>query len=496
MAQALEAIEAQGRYVPPPIDALPVIESLPYTRIYKETQKIVDSYTEWAQRDWPAHIKAARLNHHQHMATREGPPEERVPLAFPHGFMDEAARMDLLSIDLPEEYGGMGLTPLQKVILSEALARVDTGGQLKITVHGSLSGGALALLGTKAQKQQYLPGMASGEIYGFFGLTEPGVGSDATNLQCKAEKVEGGWKLNGRKQFITSANGTVGEQGRPGVMIGFMRTGQPGKEGITAFLVPMRPNDPRAQVTPMPMHGQHLSHVNDIVFDDYIIPEDSILGGPGELNNGWLAGQRILSHSRNWIAAQGTGTAMHAYDEAVKYAFEREMFGEHQSDLPLNKRELAHMKREIDIARLLLRKAAWEEQEGTKYAHIYASLAKLYAGLVAKGEPHEAQLIHGGMGYSAETEIGYIATDGEVIDIYEGGRHVQINLILDHLIADRKMLERGELVEERREAEKMLQAIWPRNDHQIQPIEELPTAEETILQIERWEIGRKPRLAA
>jgi alkylation response protein AidB-like acyl-CoA dehydrogenase len=168
---------------------------------------------------------------------------------------------------------------------------------------------------------------------------------------------------------------------------------------------------------------------------------------------------------------------MHAYEEGVKYVKDRYMRGENDYlvNLPMMVRNLDHMKREIDIARLLVKKAAWAKEKNYDKAFIWASLAKLIAGEVSFLESHEAQLYNGSMGYTMESEIGYIATDAEVIRIYEGAREVQIKILSQYL------------------TEKQLLLAWPIAAHPITPIESLPTAEEVMAEIESWVIkSRKP----
>lgn len=442
------------------------IATLPYSQENDVLQEMRSTAREWAKDIMPSYVKEARLNFHQHMASRES--DVKIPLIFPRQFMLDAAKQNLLGMVIPEEYGGSNLSPLEQVVVMEELSAVDAGLALKILVQNSLTAYPIEKFGTEVQKEKYLRDMAEGKTIACFGLSEPGAGSDAMNIQCKAEHIEGvGWKINGTKTWSTSANGAD-------IMVLAARTGKPesGRDGISTFIVPLDRSKEGLNISTIPKHGQHGSQYCEVTYTNYIIPDDALLGIK---NQGENVLKETLNLSRFWIAVQGTGVAMHGYEEAVKYVKERYMQGENDYlvNLPMMIRNLDHMKREIDIARLLVKKAAWAKEKKDKYAFLWSSLAKLIAGEVSFLDTHEAELYSGSMGYTMEREIGYIATDAEVIRIYEGPREVQIRILKKYFDNEQ------------------LRLAWPIADHPIRPIESLPTAEEVMAEIESWVIERR-----
>jgi hypothetical protein len=432
------------------------IATLPYAQENFQITTTRNSVRDWAKKVMPDYVKAARLNFHQHMASRES--DVKVPLKFPHQFMKDAGERGLLGIVTYE------MPPLEQVAAIEALAAEDAGLALKILVQNTLTAFPIKKYGTESQKEKYLGPMAKGDLIGAFALSEPNHGSDAMSLECKMEKVDGGWKITGDKIWSTSANAAD-------IMVLAARTGK-GKDDITTFIVPLDKNKKGLEINTIAKHGQHSSQFCEVKFRDYFVP-DSAEPVLGEVNKGKDVLKDTLNLSRWWIAGQGTGVALHAYEEAVKYANGRDMFGGKEVDQPLMVRNLEHMKREIDIARLLVRKAAYAYEKGDPYAFVWSSLAKVIAGELAFLVSHDAELICGAMGYTMDMEPGYIATDGEVIRIYEGAREMQVDLLLKYL------------------TEEQLQLLWPRADHPIKPIEELPTAEEVINKVESWKIKRR-----
>jgi len=370
-----------------------------------------------------------------------------------------------LLLVIPEKFGGFDLTPLGQVAVFEPIAKTDAALSLLILIQNTLAARPIVEFGTSAQKDKYLRLMAEGKLIGCIGLSEPGVGSDLMNLTCKAEKVDGGWKINGEKLWISSAK-------RSDIIDLAARTGTPesGARGISLFIAPLDHTSPNLKIKTVAKHGQHASQFCSVVFTDYFIPDDALLG---ELNEGQKVLRDTLNLSRVWIAAQGTGIALHAYELAIQHVNQREMFGKKLVDLPLMARNLDHAKREIDIARLLVRKAAWAEQTNEKYAHVWSALAKVVASEVAFLVSHDSALFHGAMGYTMETEIGYVASDAEVLRTYEGSRETLTELALKYL------------------TEEQLQLVWPRADHPIKPIGDLPTAEKVIRTVEGWEIKKR-----
>jgi acyl-CoA dehydrogenase len=352
---------------------------------------------------------------------------KRDPHHYPRELMEKCAEIGLLGLEIPEEYGGNAVPPVQQVAVMEELARGDGGLGLAILVQNSLTAFPITKFGTEEQRARYLPRMARGEVIACFGLTEPNTGSDAKAIRCKAtwDDAKRGWIINGAKRFITSASAAT-------VMVLAARTGRPETRGrgISVLLAEIGPGVESVQVSDFDKLGQPGSQLCEVVFQNHFVPEDALMG---TLNDGWHIIESTLQHSRIWIAAQGSGIARHALDEAEKYTREREQFGKKLADIPDVQNHLQIMRRQVEIARLLVRNAAAHEQAGDEQFFVWASLAKLVAGETALWTAQEAMLLHGGMGYTKEMPISQIFADSAVIRIYEGAAHIQAKIIGKHL---------------------------------------------------------------
>lgn len=352
---------------------------------------------------------------------------QRDPHRYPHELMKKCAAIGLLGLEIPEAYGGNAVPSLQQVAVMEELARGDGGLGLNILVQNSLTAFPIARFGTEAQRARYLPRMASGEVIACFGLTEPNTGSDAKAIRLKAtwDAAKRGWIVNGAKRFITSGSAAT-------MMVLAARTGRPEERGrgISVLLTEIGPGVASVTVSDFEKLGQPGSQLCEVVFQNHFVPEDALMG---TRNEGWQIIESTLQHSRIWIAAQGSGIARHALDEAEKYTREREQFGKKLADIPDVRNHLQIMRRQVEIARLLVRKAAAHEQAGDERFFVWASLAKLVAGETALWTAQEAMLLHGGMGYTKEMPIAQIFADAAVIRIYEGAAHIQAKIIGKHL---------------------------------------------------------------
>ncbi len=354
---------------------------------------------------------------------------KRDPHHYPHELMEKCAAIGLLGLETAEEYGGNAVPSIQQVAVMEELARGDGGLGLDILVQNSLTAFPITKFGTDAQRARYLPRMARGEVTACFGLTEPNTGSDAKAIRCKAtwDDAKRGWIVNGAKRFITSASAAT-------VMVLAVRTGRPEERGrgISVLLAAIGPSSGVESVTVSDFDklGQPGSQLCEVVFQNHFVPEDALMG---KLNEGWQIIESTLQHSRIWIAAQGSGIARHALDEAEKYTHEREQFGKKLADIPDVRNHLQIMQRQVKIACLLVRKAAAHEQAGDAHAFVWASLAKMVAAETALWAASEAMLLHGGMGYTKEMPISQIFADSAVIRIYEGAAHIQAKIIGKYL---------------------------------------------------------------
>lgn len=353
---------------------------------------------------------------------------ERDPNLFPRDFWARCVEIGVLGMDTPEAYGGGLLDAVDQVAVIEELSRGHAGLALSVLVQNSLTAYPIRRFGTEEQKQKYLPKMANGDLVASFGLSEPERGSDAKGIQLTAtqDAERGGWRLNGMKRWITSAD-------RAGLIVLATRTGtvESRGEGMTVFLVEVGEDVPGFSVPrPHSKIGQYGSTLCDVIFEDVFVPEDAILG---EMNGGWDVINGTLEHSRIWIAAQASGIALSALDEAESYAAQRTQFGRLLQDIEPVANHLAVMRHQVELSQFLVNKAARHEQDGDALAFVWASLAKLIASETALWAAGDAMLLHGGTGYVNDLPISRIFRDSAVLRIYEGAAHIQVRIIERYL---------------------------------------------------------------
>ncbi|MHB8646929.1 MAG: acyl-CoA dehydrogenase family protein [Thermomicrobiales bacterium] len=403
---------------------------------------------DFVRREFPPYLEAAQRDAHQ----------------YPHELMKKCAEVGLLGLEIPERYDGNVVPSIQQVAVMEELARGDAGLGLNILVQNSLTAFPITKFGTEAQRARYLPRMARGEIIACFGLTEPNTGSDAKAIRCKAtwDAARRGWIVNGAKRFITAASASR-------VIVLAARTGRPEDRGhgISVLLAEIGPGVGGVEASDFNKLGQPGSQLCEVVFQNHFVPEDALMG---TRNEGWQIIEATLQHSRIWVAAQGSGIARHALDEAEKYTQEREQFGKKLAAIPDVQNHLQIMRRQVEIARLLVRKAAAHEQAGDEYSFVWASLAKLVAGETALWAAAEAMLLHGGMGYTKEMPISQIFADAAVIRIYEGAAHIQAKIIGKHLPG------------------KDILALLPPSGAFLRDARAFPSPADVMAAIEAWEI--------
>lgn len=353
---------------------------------------------------------------------RPGVAERDARREFPADVVAEMGEMGLLGMMVPEEYGGAGFSPLSYVMAVEELAAVcpATAGTMSVT--NSVCCWPIAHFGSEDLKRRVLPPLASGEVIGGFGLTEPGSGSDAGSLQTRAERDGEDWVLNGEKAWITNA-------GVAAVYVVMAKTDpEAGSRGISAFVVPA--DAPGLTIgEPEKKMGLHASRTAPLLFEDCRVPAENLLG---ELGQGFKIALATLDHSRLGIAAQSLGIHRRALELAVDYARDRVQFG-----VPIAKHQairfkIATMATELEAARTLTYRAALTE--GVKHGGRLASEAKLLASEAANRACYESLQIHGGNGYSDEYEISRLYRDVRVTTIYEGSSEMQ------RLVISRKLL--------------------------------------------------------
>nr|WP_284502539.1 acyl-CoA dehydrogenase family protein [Caballeronia sp. ATUFL_F2_KS42] len=334
--------------------------------------------------------------------------------AIPDAVVRQLGELGLLGMIVPAELGGTFSDYTAYALAMEEIAAGCASCATMMSVHNSVGCGPILAYGTDAQKAEWLPKLASGEVIGAFCLTEPQAGSEANNLRVRAVEKDGKWVISGSKQFVTNGK-------RAGVAIVFAVTDpDQGKRGLSAFVVP---TDTPGFNVGAPEHklGIRASDTCPINFDDCAIPAANLLGKRGE---GLKIALSNLEGGRIGIAAQALGIARAAFDAARAYAKERVQFGkpiqEHQSVANM----LADMQTQINAARLLIHHAARMRTEGVPCL-TEASQAKLYASEMAERVCSDAIQIHGGYGYLQDYPVERHYRDARITQIYEGTSEVQ-----------------------------------------------------------------------
>jgi alkylation response protein AidB-like acyl-CoA dehydrogenase len=331
---------------------------------------------------------------------------------FPAEVFGRLADLGLMGVCVPEEDGGAGADFLSYVLVLEELSRADAGVGVTVAVHTSACTLPILAFGTEEQRRRFVPPLARGEAIGAFALTEAEAGSDAGSIRTAAVPENGGWRITGTKQWISTAE-------HAGTILLFARTDPEteGARGISAFVLDRE----HVEVTRTEEKlGLNSSVTNDLRIDAYV-PADRLLH---EERKGFTVAMATLDGGRIGIAAQAVGIAQAAFDVARAYALERRAFGRRIGDFQAIQWKLADMATEIDAARLLTHRAAWLKQEGKPHTAEGAK-AKLYASEMARRQTAEAIQILGGVGYTKEFPVERYYRDAKVTEIYEGTSEVQ-----------------------------------------------------------------------
>ncbi len=353
---------------------------------------------------------------------REFAEKEVQPLAaevdeqerFPMETVEKMARLGLMGIPVPTQYGGAGGTKSQYVVAVEELSRVCATTGVVLSAHVSLCCDPIMEFGTEAQKMKYLPKLASGQWIGAFGLTEPNAGTDAAGQQTFA--VDGGdcWVLNGTKIFITNAN-----YAHVFIVMAMTDKSQ-GTRGISAFIV--EAGTPGFTIGKKELKmGIRGSATAELIFENCRIPKENLLGKVG---GGFKVAMMTLDGGRIGIAAQALGIAQGAMDQTVKYTQERKQFGKPISAFQNTQFQLADLETKIQAARYLVYAAAWKKDNGLPYSKD-AAMAKLFASETAMEMTTKAVQFHGGYGYTREYPVERMMRDAKITEIYEGTSEVQ-----------------------------------------------------------------------
>ncbi len=340
---------------------------------------------------------------------------------FPYDLVKKMAELGLMGLPFPEEYGGAGADTVSYALAVMELARADASTAITLGAHVSLGSTPFYLFGTEEQKQKYLVPLARGEMLWGFGLTEPQAGSDAGGTRTRAELRDGAWIINGTKAFITNS-GTDLTGGT--TITAITGTDDRGRPEISNIAVPQdAPGFTRSKR--YRKMGWKASDTRELAFADAQVPEDMLLGTRGR---GLAQFLKILDGGRISVAALSVGLAWGAYDEALEYAKGRHQFGQPISKFQAIQFKLSDMLMEIEHAKLMVLKAAWEKDNGREFV-MSACLAKLYSGEVSRRVVNEAVQIHGGYGFMDEYPVSRMYRDQKINEIGEGTNEVQRLLI-------------------------------------------------------------------
>ena len=339
---------------------------------------------------------------------------------FPYEIVAELAELGLMGMTIPEEYGGGGTDTLSYAICIEELTRIDSSVAITVAAHHSLGTMPIYLFGSEEQKRRWLPALASGERLAAFGLTEANAGSDAGATRTTARLEGAEWIVDGSKIFITNAGTDI----TACVTI----TAVTGDGEISNLIVPN--GTPGYMVSePMQKLGWRASDTRELAFQSARVPGENLLGPRGE---GFRQFLQILDGGRISVAAMGVGLAQGCFDLAFNYAQEREQFGRPIGSFQSISEKLVDMATEIESARLLVYKAAWEKDQGRPFART-AAMAKLYSGELSHRVANDALQIHGGYGFMDEFPISRLYRDQKILEIGEGTNEVQRMVIAKHL---------------------------------------------------------------
>ena len=336
---------------------------------------------------------------------------------FPQEALDGLRDTGFIGLTVGTQWGGGGADPVTYCLVIEELGRGDANVRSILSVHLGLVAGSIERWGTDAQKERWLPVMATGEVLGCFGLTEPEAGSNPAELRTRAEPIPGGWRLTGRKIFIT--NGTIA-----GVALVLARSGGSGARGVSAFLVPTDSTG----FTATPVHGKlglRSCDTAELVLDGVEVGQEAMLGPEGK---GLSVALSALDDGRMSIAASSVGIGQAALEAMLAYAGSREQFGKPIAGHQLVQELLADASVDVAAGRLLTWQAADLKARGERYS-LAASQAKLFTTEAANRAANACVQVHGGYGFIEDYPAAKLLRDARVTTLYEGTSQVQKLLI-------------------------------------------------------------------
>ncbi len=349
--------------------------------------------------------------------------ERDAKAIYPAKHVKNIAELGFFGMMIKPEYGGVDTDNISYALALEEISKVDSSVAVIMAVHNSLTSYGIQTYGNDAQKEQYLPSLASGEMIGAFLLSEPDAGSDASFQKTTAADKGDHYLVNGVKNWITSAqSGSI-------YLVMAQTWPEKGHKGINAFIV--EKDTPGISIGPHEdKMGMRSSDTHSVMFNDVMIPKENRIGDDGF---GFRFAMKLLEGGRIGIAAQALGIASGAYELSVKYAKERKAFGTEIINHQAIAFKLADMATEIETARLMVLKAAWLKDQGKPHG-TESAMAKLIATDVAMKTTTEAVQIHGGYGYVKEYHVERLMREAKLTQIYEGTSEIQ-KLIISRAIA-------------------------------------------------------------
>jgi alkylation response protein AidB-like acyl-CoA dehydrogenase len=344
---------------------------------------------------------------------------------FPEELFPKLASLGLLGVIFPEEYGGAGMGYVEYATIIEEISRVDGAIGLSVAAHNSLCSNHIYMFGSEAQKKKYLVPLAEGKHLGAWGLTEPSAGSDASGTRTTAVRKNGGWVVNGSKNFITHAI-----HANTCVAVAVTDRSK-GNKGITAFIFEKGMKGFSSDKKENKL-GLRASETASVVFQDCHVADENRLGDEGQ---GFVNAMQILDGGRISIAALSVGIAQGAYESALKYSKERVQFGKPISEFQAIQFKLADMATQIESARLLTQKAAYMKDQGRRITK-ESSMAKLFASEMCVRVCEEAIQVHGGYGYTKDYPPEKYWRDSKLCTIGEGTSEIQRLVIARQILRD------------------------------------------------------------
>jgi len=374
------------------------------------------------------------LNEQQKMIrnmVREFAEKEVAPIAaeldkkgeYPTKTLEKMAKLGLLGIIIPQQYGGAGLDTISYVTVVEEISRKCASTGVITSVHNSLAAWPIMKYGTEDQKKKYLPILARGEKIGAFAGTEPNAGSDLAAMKTTAVIKGNHYIINGDKTFITSGP-------KAGIIILFAVTDKnAGAKGLSAFIVESTFKGFKVGSI-FDKLGINASQTSELIFENMEVPKENLLGKEGD---GFKIALSTLDGGRIGIASQAVGIAQAALDESITYSKQREQFGKPISKFQAIQWMIADMATRIEAARYLVYSAAYIKDKGERYSK-EAAMAKLFASETAMDAVIKAVQIHGGYGYTKEYTVERLFRDAKITEIYEGTSEVQRMVISANLL--------------------------------------------------------------